>query len=216
MAHILKDIYPGLVTIDENNPDGTFKNRTNGILKDGTPFERRWASDLWGFATHLLNKALIIPDGSEENINNSQIFDAIQYLIALYNDLYLKEYIPPDFTVSGTGWTTLLTTIRPYLNPTPGAALDDMWRAKIFIWGLKTNSAVISYTLTISNITFSIDYGNQPGLSFVNLTDNPPGGTVTAVPNTGQLIFYNPSSVLTDFYAMFGDFRLLNKPSFVP
>jgi hypothetical protein len=72
MAKILKTLYPGKTDVDVNNPNGTFKNRTSDILKDGTPFEKGWASDIWGFLSHILKKESVTPNGAEENETNTK------------------------------------------------------------------------------------------------------------------------------------------------
>lgn len=81
MAIKLEVAYPGKTVVDGNNQFGTFKNRTNDILKDGTPFERGWASDVWGFLAHILKKAGVVPNSAEENETVSQYYDALEGLI---------------------------------------------------------------------------------------------------------------------------------------
>ena len=81
MARKLEVLYPGKTVVDVNNQFGTFKNRTSDILKDGTPYERGWATDVWGFLAHILNKAGIIPDSNEENETDSQYYDALEGLV---------------------------------------------------------------------------------------------------------------------------------------
>ncbi len=85
MAKNLSTLYPGKVDIDANNLDGTFKNRTSDALKDGTPYEKGWASDVWGFLAHILKKAVISPSGAEENQTNSQYYDALEGLVGRRN-----------------------------------------------------------------------------------------------------------------------------------
>jgi len=81
MAKDLSALYPGKIDIDGNNPNGTFKNRTSDALKDGTPYEKGWASDVWGFLAHILKKAVVSPSGAEENEVNSQYYDALEGLV---------------------------------------------------------------------------------------------------------------------------------------
>ena len=81
MAKKLELLYPGKTDVDANNQFGTFKNRTSDALKDGTPYEKGWASDLWGWGAHILKKAGIIPNGAEENETNSQYYDALESLV---------------------------------------------------------------------------------------------------------------------------------------
>lgn len=81
MAIKLEVRYPGKTVVDANNQFGTFKNRTDDILKDGTPYERGWVSDVWGFLAHILKKAVVVPNDAEENETNSQYYDALEGLI---------------------------------------------------------------------------------------------------------------------------------------
>lgn len=81
MAINLNTSYPGKVTVDGNNPNGTFKNRTSDVLKDGTPYEKKWSSDVWGFLSHILGLASVSPSGAEENETNSQYYDALDGLL---------------------------------------------------------------------------------------------------------------------------------------
>lgn len=81
MAKNLTTLYPGKTDVDGNNPNGTFKNRTSDALKDGTPYEKGWASDIWGFVSHILGLAGISPNGAEENETNSQYYDALESLV---------------------------------------------------------------------------------------------------------------------------------------
>ncbi len=85
MAKNLSTLYPGKIDIDANNLDGTFKNRTSDALKDGTPYEKGWSSDVWGFLAHILKKAVISPSGAEENQTNSQYYDALDGLLGRRN-----------------------------------------------------------------------------------------------------------------------------------
>lgn len=81
MAKNLSTLYPGKITVDGNNPNGTFKNRTSDALKDGTPYEFGWTSDVWGFLSHILGLASVSPSGAEENETNSQYYDALDGLL---------------------------------------------------------------------------------------------------------------------------------------
>lgn len=81
MAKNLSTLYPGKITTDANNPNGTFKNRTSDALKDGTPYEYGWASDVWGFLSHILGLGGVSPNGAEENETTSQYYDTLEDLV---------------------------------------------------------------------------------------------------------------------------------------
>lgn len=98
MAINLNTNYPGKVTVDANNPNGTFKNRTSDILKDGTPFEKAWASDVWGFLSHILSEGGVSPNGAEENETNSQYYDTLAALIGRIGVQWDVEDLQIDYT----------------------------------------------------------------------------------------------------------------------
>ena len=212
MAHKLKDIYSGLVTIDGNNPDGTFKNRTSDILKDGTPFERRWTSDLWGFVTKLLQMGGVVANNTEENLNNFQYFQALTNYNQAIVDSYRYEY---DFLITGLNWTTIYARLIPYFNPTPGAVAADQWGAKIYVGGLMTNAARLGVMLTCTGFSFSSLYGDVPLIVIPNIGQIQQSVNAYAVPNTNTIQIVH-ANLVTNAYAFSGHVRLAAKPSFVP
>ncbi len=174
MASKLSNIYPGKVTVDANNPDGTFKNRTSDILKDGTPFEKIWSSDVWGFLSMILFKASITPDGSEENINASQLYDALEIEMlkrqrALINGLICLwvSITTIDIDITSVKWRGFDTALNVTWDAAGGIALngwDDSGDARVstaakhFIWLLQKDSdgtlaTVAAYDKTAPDIT---------------------------------------------------------------
>jgi len=212
MAHKLKDIYPGLVTIDGNNPDGTFKNRTSDILKNGTPFERRWTSDLWGFVTKLLQMGGVVANNTEENLNNFQYFQALTNYNQEIVDSYRYEY---DFLITGLNWTTLYARLIPYFNPTPGAGVGDQWGGKIYVGGQLTNTARLGVLLTCSGFSFSSIYGNVPFIVIPNIGQINLAVNAYTIPLTNTIQIAHANTV-TNYYFFSGHVRLSAKPSFVP
>jgi len=208
--HKLKDLYPGKTIIDVNNPDGTFKNRTSEIAADETPYERVWPSDLWGFATRMMNYASIIADGSQENKFNSQIFQALQFAIDSKNDEYLVEYKGDGthFTVTASGgWTTLFARARPY------KVVTGRWHSELFIYG-QCSVTTTTYDLQVSNIN-TRQY--QPFFALISNLGNPINTfikTRNAAPINLRL-YINPSQTF-DRVVVYGDFLLEEKPPFVP
>jgi hypothetical protein len=103
MAKNLTTLYPGKTDVDANNPNGTFKNRTSDALKDGTPFEKGWASDVWGFLSHILKRAGISPNGAEENEVNSQYYDALDQVIGGRSVDFETKNLITNFTSATQG-----------------------------------------------------------------------------------------------------------------
>lgn len=60
------------------------KARNAGSFQDGsgTPLERDWVNDIWGFQQALLDAAGIEPSGDPDEVGASQYLEAIQSLIA--------------------------------------------------------------------------------------------------------------------------------------
>lgn len=82
MAVSLKDIYAYITGASASYPWGSFKNASAPGALDGTPFEKQWANDVYGFLQALLSKAGLVPSGAPDTAEASQYLQAIQYLIA--------------------------------------------------------------------------------------------------------------------------------------
>jgi len=82
MAIRLEDEYTNSTPASVDYPEGSFKNATSGTAQDGTPFEKVWADDIYGFLQALLAEAVITPSGTADTALVSQYLLAIQTLIA--------------------------------------------------------------------------------------------------------------------------------------
>jgi len=67
-------------------PRGAFKNKTAPSATDGTPLEKTWTNDLWGFSEALVGAAGITPSGSPDTATASDRLDALRILIADANN----------------------------------------------------------------------------------------------------------------------------------
>lgn len=79
MALVPSVRYSGQVeTGDTGYPQG--KARNAGAFQDGTgtPLERDWLNDVWGFLQALLDRARITPSGTPDRVGASQYLDAVQ------------------------------------------------------------------------------------------------------------------------------------------
>jgi len=117
MAKKLNVLYPTQSDTDANNLDGTVKNDVIVGDKSGTPFEKEWLRDMWGWLAHLLNQASITPDGSEENQSASQYYQAVAELfVSLVNPVFAT-----DIDFGGNELLNSLTILnqqagKPYYN----------------------------------------------------------------------------------------------------
>jgi len=225
MAHKLKDIYPGRVLINPDNPDGTFQNRALGINE--TLYERRWVSDLWGFGTKLLSNASILQNNSEENLENHQIFDALDYRIKQQEQQYKNEYTLDDITATVntgpdygtiTSFKALATKNRIY----PGGG--HRYKVTVFMtFTIIQNSRGVftvllsspGYSFTTESLT-SAKFCDGAGLAYNN------GAIIPGLKlkpflesNSPQIIFWHASAV-TDQYSIVFTMNLRDKPPFYP
>lgn len=72
--------------VDTTDPDGyPFGKARNDIIKGdgtGTPLERRWVNDLFGFFQNLLARAGIAPSGTPDRVGASQYTDALSAILS--------------------------------------------------------------------------------------------------------------------------------------
>lgn len=73
-------------------PYGRAKNESSPGALDGSPFEKAWLNDLWGFYQRILSKAGIAPSASPE----TALFGGSQYLMGLSEMLLKKRYSHQD------------------------------------------------------------------------------------------------------------------------
>jgi hypothetical protein len=78
MAIRIEDQYPTRSTpADADYPEGSFKNDSTGTALDGTPLEKTWPNDIYGFLQALLDAAGITPSGSPDTAVASQYLAAM-------------------------------------------------------------------------------------------------------------------------------------------
>jgi hypothetical protein len=65
-------------------PYGSFKNATSPTSFDGTPADKDWANDWYGFLSKILNDAGITPSGTPDTILASDYFDGMVKLFSKY------------------------------------------------------------------------------------------------------------------------------------
>ncbi len=86
--------YPGQVDADSEYLWGKPRNRSTPAAHDGTPLESSWVADVYGFMQCMLHVAGIEPSGTPDAATNSQVKDAIWWLIvyrlANFNDGVFK------------------------------------------------------------------------------------------------------------------------------
>jgi hypothetical protein len=78
MALIPGARYPAQTDVAAAYPQGKARNAVTFQDGSGTPLERDWLNDLWGFLQSLLATAAITPSGSPDEVGASQYLAAVQ------------------------------------------------------------------------------------------------------------------------------------------
>lgn len=78
MALIPSARYPAQTDADAGYPQGKARNAVTYQDGSGTPLERDWVNDIWGFLQSLLSAAAITPSGSPDQLGASQYLAAVQ------------------------------------------------------------------------------------------------------------------------------------------
>jgi hypothetical protein len=123
MALIPSTRYPAQTDTAAAYPQG--KARNAGSFQDGTgtPLEKDWVNDQFGFQQALLDAAGITPTGSPDAVGASQYLDAVLLLMAKRN-LYTQQALK--------GWTKLSPVTAPTLLGTGGiSAVRESYRGGI-------------------------------------------------------------------------------------
>lgn len=82
MALNYNNRYPSQTDVDlQYYPYGKARNISNEVLDDGTPFERDYINDQFGFFQKILKESGIAPNGSVDNAVSSQYYNALTNII---------------------------------------------------------------------------------------------------------------------------------------
>lgn len=108
MALIPSSRYPAQTDSAAGYPHGKARNAGSYQDSTGTPLERDWVNDLWGFLQALLSNASITPSGDPDEVGASQYLEAVHF--AARQDL--EEFAISNWTdlgdlLSGSGWSGL-------------------------------------------------------------------------------------------------------------
>src|SRR5688572_7770034 len=82
MALIPSSRYPAQTVADAGYPQGKARNAGSHQDGTGTPLEKDWLNDIWGFEQALLDEADITPSGNPDAVGASQYLQAVQTLIS--------------------------------------------------------------------------------------------------------------------------------------
>ena len=93
MAIVPSTDYSGQTeTGDSGYPHGKAKNVTVSGDGTGTPLERNWVNDIWGFLQAVLDRAGITPSGSPDEVGTSDYMDAFDQRFGTDVDFSVRVY----------------------------------------------------------------------------------------------------------------------------
>lgn len=109
MAIKIADEYTNAVAASASYPGGSFKNRTTPEAGDGTPLEKAWANDLYGFGEALLAAGGVVHSGAPDTALASDRLTALRRLMvdAIFpiGSIYITRGVDsPDTLFVGSVW----------------------------------------------------------------------------------------------------------------
>lgn len=179
MAVIPSSRYPAQTdTGDSGYPHG--KARSSGSFQDGTgtPLNKDWINDLWGFQQALLAAAGITPSGTPDQVGGSQYLEAVRAVArasAVKRSLVLRSI---DVTLSG-------------VTPTPSSSLVGAVSA-LGYWTVVAKAG--------NNSVFAINESPLPSMSGVTIpgltsvTKLIRGGRILAIGDGGNKNAYSTTN----------------------
>lgn len=81
MAIVISTEYTHAIAPSGDYPQGSFKNVSTPAGIDGTPLEKAWPNDLYGFLQRLLEETSTTPSGVPDTVLASDYFDALDTII---------------------------------------------------------------------------------------------------------------------------------------
>ncbi len=132
-------------------PYGQARNITVPGDGTGTPLEKAWLSDLWGWMQALLDAAGITPSGTPDKVGASQYLTALETLYSPATRLFFVPYRLEDAVYSGLSFNASAAGSSPvglYISPVG---------TKMYVLGFSLNT-VYQYTLATPDLISSASY----------------------------------------------------------
>ncbi len=130
MALIPSSRYPAQTDIAAAYPQGKARNSVTFNDGTGTPLNKDWVNDLFGFQQALLADAGLVPSGSPDQVGASQYLDAVLAIasrVPRREFVIFEDFMADHVTVSSgnESWDQRWTTTAPALTYTTGAFAGD-------------------------------------------------------------------------------------------
>lgn len=91
MAIKIADEYPNSEPVSADYPGGSFKDDSTGATGDGTPYQKAWPNDIYGFLQALIATAGVVPSGTPDTAVASQYLEAMEAIMWQPGDYKLRS-----------------------------------------------------------------------------------------------------------------------------
>ena len=163
--------YPGRWgAANSNYPLGVPKNRTSATSNDGSYFEKDWISDYEAFFGALLTGAGTSPNGSVDTATSSQLYDALNSLIA---SSIAKPSVSGNATFTNSNNNIALTGIGGIESLEIGDVLQ--------VSGSASNSTEYTVEVITDSNNVIVNQAHAGGTTTKSLTDETSSVTVTLI-----------------------------------
>ena len=160
MALIRYNQYPGRwASPTTEYPQGAFKNKSGPQAKDGSYAEAAWLNDWDGFFGRLLTQAGMTANGTVDNAQSSQYYDALAKLFPLLTmfsgDMSPTGYLQIPVSVSGKQ-VNVIVNWAPWEGTTSSTITDgvyEMTLPTIVSWKKPFTSRMLAVIPSVNDIS---------------------------------------------------------------
>jgi len=142
--------YPSQTDTDANYPQGKARNVTASGDTTGTPFEKDWVNDVWGFFQALMLETGISPSGSPDSATSSQIRDAVR---ALKRKLALYTFSNAATNIATAFGLTLSYQFGGYSLASNAVTVPEVGQYRVAVGGRIQGTAVTNPCPIDGNVT---------------------------------------------------------------
>lgn len=95
-------------------PQGKARNAATFQDGSGTPLEKSWINDIWGFLQSLLSDATITPDGNPDAVGASQYMEALEFVAKRAGDKAAERVMLASWVAYTTVTNDLMRALHWY------------------------------------------------------------------------------------------------------
>lgn len=164
-------------------PHGSFKNASTGSAGDGTPVDKKWANDIYGFLQALLTTAGIVPSGAPDTAQASQYLEALRAVVMPIGRVEMCMGAVP------AGWLELNgTSIGSADSGATGRANADTLALYTYLWPNAANTVqTAGGVATGKGASAAADFAANKRLVLTDARNRVPRGLGTLTDGLGSV-----------------------------